>query len=80
MIVGEEGQGRRRMEISTRACSTGNLLFVTHRGQGEGMEMGDRKSQSETPTLPTRAMVIVTFMSPGTQHGWRERGEALCWP
>lgn len=65
------------MEISTRPCSTGNLLFITHRGQGEGTEMGDRKSQSETHTLPARAIVIVTLMFPGTQHGWRERGEAL---
>lgn len=49
MIVGEEGQGTRRMETSTRACSAGNWLSVIHRGQGEGLEMGDRKSQRETP-------------------------------
>lgn len=43
MVGGEEGQGW-RMEANTRACSTGNLLFVIHRRQEEHLETGDRES------------------------------------
>ena len=43
MVEGEEVQGW-RMEASTRAYSTGNLLFVIHRRQEKHLEMGDRDS------------------------------------
>lgn len=36
--------------------------------------MGDRESQSVTPTLPPRAMVLVSLIFLRTRQGWRETG------
>lgn len=73
MVGEEEGRGRRRMEASARACFTGNLLFVIHRGQGEHLEMGDRVSQSEVPTLSPRATVRVILIFSRIQQGRRRK-------
>ena len=51
MAGGEEvWPGRRQRPVPG---PTGNLLFVIHKGLEEHLEMEDR-SQSETPTLPTK--------------------------
>lgn len=52
MIGGEEVQGRRRLEASTKACSTGNLLFVIHKGLGQRVELGDRDLKVKPQPYP----------------------------
>lgn len=73
MIEGEEVRGRRWMEASTRACSTGNLLSVIHTGLGEHLEMGDR--DLKVKPSPSSQEPLVTVIFPRIQQSKRDSGE-----
>lgn len=73
MIEGEEVRDRRWMEAITRACSTGNLLFVIHTGLGEHLEMGDR--DLKVKPSPSSPEPLVTVIFPRILQSKRDSGE-----
>ena len=73
MIEGEEVRDRRWMEASTRAGSTGNLLFVVHTGLGEHLELGDR--DLKVKPSPSSQEPLVTVIFPRILQSKRDSGE-----